>query len=125
VRTKIVPVIIGALGTIEKGSDQNRQLLAGQRSAMELQNIAVRTAFVKCWGKVIWIYHRTATLLVTDENKFKIYNNKKNDNKNKNKHYNNKLKEFSYLPYFDFECNFCKSSFCSFNPLSPEFSFKF
>jgi len=29
VRTKVMPVIIGALGTIEKGSDQNLQLLAG------------------------------------------------------------------------------------------------
>ena len=29
VRTKVMPVIIGALATIEKGSDQNLQLLAG------------------------------------------------------------------------------------------------
>ena len=29
VRTKVVPVIIGALGTIEKGLDQNLQLLPG------------------------------------------------------------------------------------------------
>jgi hypothetical protein len=35
-RTKIVPVIIGALGTIKKGLDQNRQLLPGHRSVIEL-----------------------------------------------------------------------------------------
>jgi len=39
VRTKIVPVIIVALGTIKKGSDQNLQLLPGHLSAIELQKI--------------------------------------------------------------------------------------
>jgi hypothetical protein len=34
-RTKILPVIIGALGKIKKGLDQNLQLLPGHRSAME------------------------------------------------------------------------------------------
>ena len=38
-RTKIVLVIIAALGTIKKGSDQNRQLLPGHRSATELQKV--------------------------------------------------------------------------------------
>jgi hypothetical protein len=33
VRTKILPVIIRALGTIKKGLDQNLQLLPGHRSA--------------------------------------------------------------------------------------------
>jgi len=33
---KIVPVIIGALRTIKKGLDQNRQLLPGHRSVLEL-----------------------------------------------------------------------------------------
>jgi len=38
---KIVPVIIGALGTIKKELDQNRQLLPGYRSATELQKITL------------------------------------------------------------------------------------
>ena len=41
VRTEIVPVIIAALGTIKKGLDQNRQLLPGHRSAIELQKVTV------------------------------------------------------------------------------------
>jgi hypothetical protein len=41
VRTKIVPVIIGALGTIKVGLDQNLQLLPGHLSAIELQKIAL------------------------------------------------------------------------------------
>jgi len=45
-RTKIMPVIIGALGTI-KGLDQNFQLLPGHPSATELPKIALmRTAHV-------------------------------------------------------------------------------
>jgi len=38
-RTKIVPVIIGALGTIKKELDQNIQLLPAHLSATDLQNI--------------------------------------------------------------------------------------
>jgi len=41
VRTKIVPVIIGALGTIKKGLDQNLQLIPGHLSATELQKITL------------------------------------------------------------------------------------
>jgi len=41
VRTKILPVIIGALGTIKKGLDQNLQLLPGHLSATELQKITI------------------------------------------------------------------------------------
>jgi hypothetical protein len=37
VRTKTVPVVIGALGTIEKELDQNLQLLPGHLSPIELQ----------------------------------------------------------------------------------------
>jgi len=40
-RTKIVPVILGALGTIKKGLDQNLQLLPGHLSATVLQNITL------------------------------------------------------------------------------------
>jgi len=36
-RTKIVPVIIGALGTVKKGLHQNLQWLLGHLSATELQ----------------------------------------------------------------------------------------
>ena len=41
VRTKIVPVIIGALGTINKGLDQNLQLPPGHLLAIELQKITL------------------------------------------------------------------------------------
>jgi hypothetical protein len=41
VRTKIVPFVIGALGIIKKGSDQNLHLLPGHPSAMELQKITL------------------------------------------------------------------------------------
>ena len=41
VRTKIVQVIIGALGTIEKGLYQNLQSLPGYPSAIELQKITL------------------------------------------------------------------------------------
>jgi len=55
VRTKSVPVIIGALATITKGSDQNLQLLPGHPSAMGLQKITqrstVHTSFVMCSSK--------------------------------------------------------------------------
>ena len=40
-RIKIVPFIIGALGTIKMGLDQNLQLLSGHRSAIELQTITL------------------------------------------------------------------------------------
>ena len=36
VRTKIVPVVIGVLGIIKKGLDQNLHLLPGHLSAIEL-----------------------------------------------------------------------------------------
>jgi len=52
-RTKIVPVIFGALGTNKKGLNRNLQLLPGHPSAEELQKITLitlQTSFVKCWG---------------------------------------------------------------------------
>jgi hypothetical protein len=39
VRTKIVPVIVGALGSIKKGIDQKIQLLPVHPSATDLQKI--------------------------------------------------------------------------------------
>jgi hypothetical protein len=49
VRTKIVPVITGAQGTIKKRSDQNLQLLPGHLSAIELQKITLMsTAHTIC-----------------------------------------------------------------------------
>jgi hypothetical protein len=39
VRTKTVPVIIGATGSNKKGSDQNLRLLPHQLSAKELQKV--------------------------------------------------------------------------------------
>jgi len=49
VRTKIVPVVIGALGTIKKGLDQNLQLLPGHPSATELQKVTLMsTAHIIC-----------------------------------------------------------------------------
>jgi hypothetical protein len=41
VRTKTVPVILGGLGTIKKGLDQNLQLLQGHRSVTEQLQITV------------------------------------------------------------------------------------
>jgi len=41
VRAKIVPVVIGALGTIKKGMDQKLQLLPDHPSAIELQKITL------------------------------------------------------------------------------------
>jgi hypothetical protein len=41
VRTKIVPVTNGALGTIKKGLYHNLQLLSSQRSAIELQKVTL------------------------------------------------------------------------------------
>ena len=41
VKTKILPVIIGALGTIKKGLDKNLQLLPGHPSAAGLQKITL------------------------------------------------------------------------------------
>jgi hypothetical protein len=56
VSTKTVPVIIGALGTIKKGLDQNLQLLPGHMSAIELQKFTLMHMahiIVKCWGKLL------------------------------------------------------------------------
>jgi hypothetical protein len=41
---KIVPIIIGALGTIKKGLDQNLQLLQGHPSVIEQQITLMGTA---------------------------------------------------------------------------------
>jgi hypothetical protein len=43
VRTKTVPLIIGALETIKKGLGQNLQLFPGQPLATELQKITLMT----------------------------------------------------------------------------------
>jgi hypothetical protein len=57
VRTKIVLVPIGVLGTILRGSDQNLQLLSGYPSATELQITLMTTAHVtshgKCWDNLL------------------------------------------------------------------------
>ena len=69
-RTKIVPVTIGALEIIKNGLDQNRQLLSGHRSAVELQKFTLMStahSIGKCWGKPLksvvetWSYWKTAT----------------------------------------------------------------
>jgi len=41
VRTKTVPVVLGASGTIKKGLDQNLQLLPGHLSAIRVQKITL------------------------------------------------------------------------------------
>jgi hypothetical protein len=41
IKTKIMPVIIGALGTIKKGLDQNLHLFPGQPSARDLPKITL------------------------------------------------------------------------------------
>ena len=40
-RTKFVPVLIGALGTIKKGLDQNLQLHPGHQSAVDLHKFTL------------------------------------------------------------------------------------
>jgi hypothetical protein len=53
VRTKTVPVILGALGTINKGLDQNFQLLPGHPSAIRVQKITLMSMtniIRKVWG---------------------------------------------------------------------------
>jgi len=46
VRTKIVPVITGALRTIKKGSDKNLQLLSSHLSFIKLQIKQMNTAHI-------------------------------------------------------------------------------
>jgi len=41
VKTKIVPIVIGALGTIKKGLEQDFQLFSGHLWAIELQKITL------------------------------------------------------------------------------------
>jgi hypothetical protein len=49
VRKKILPVIIGALGTIKKGLEQNLQLLPGHPAATELQKtMLMSTVHIIC-----------------------------------------------------------------------------
>ena len=46
-RTKIVPVLAGSLGTFKKGIDQNLQLLPGNPSVTEPQKIVlINTAHI-------------------------------------------------------------------------------
>jgi hypothetical protein len=40
-RTKLLPVITGALGTIMKGSDKKLQVLSGHPSTMDLQKVTL------------------------------------------------------------------------------------
>jgi len=51
-----VRVIIGALGTIKKGFDQNLQLLPDHSSATDIQKITLMSTahiIVNCWGKLL------------------------------------------------------------------------
>jgi hypothetical protein len=48
VRTKILPVIVRALGTIEKGLDQILQLLLGHPSDIELQITLLSNTYIVC-----------------------------------------------------------------------------
>jgi hypothetical protein len=41
VTTKVVPIIIGALGTMKKGLGRNLQLLSGHPASLELQKISL------------------------------------------------------------------------------------
>jgi len=46
VRTKIAPVVTGALGAVKKGLDQNLKFLPGHPSARDLQITLRRTAHI-------------------------------------------------------------------------------
>ena len=48
VRTKIVPVVIGALGTMKKGLGRNLQLLPGHPASLQLQITLMSTAHSIC-----------------------------------------------------------------------------
>jgi len=48
-RTKIVQVLIGVLGTIKEGLYQNRQLLQGHQTAIELQKITLMSTAHCIW----------------------------------------------------------------------------
>ena len=48
VRTEILPVIIGALGTIKRELNQNLELLAGHRSSVKVQTTMMSTAHIIC-----------------------------------------------------------------------------
>ena len=49
VRTKILPAVIGALGTINEGLDQNLQLRPGHLLAIELQKTTLMsTVCITC-----------------------------------------------------------------------------
>jgi len=57
VRTKIVPVITGTLGTIKNGLDQNLQLLPDHRLAIDLQTFTLMSTAHgtgKCCGEPLW-----------------------------------------------------------------------
>jgi len=67
---EIVPVVIGALGTIKNGLDKNHQLLSGHLPTTELHRFTVMIiahSIGKCWGKSVWsvvvicIYQQIAT----------------------------------------------------------------
>jgi hypothetical protein len=58
-RTKIVPVTTGAVGTAKNGLDQNLQLLPGHPSAIQLQKITLMsTSHILV---EIWTYQKTAS----------------------------------------------------------------
>jgi hypothetical protein len=68
VRTEIVPVTIGALGTMKKGLDQNPHSFPAQPSAIEVQKITLMSTahcICKVWGESlrsveIWACRETA-----------------------------------------------------------------
>ena len=55
VRTKIMPVISGALGTVKKVLDQNLWFLPGHLLAIVLQVTLTNAAHIihKCWSKLL------------------------------------------------------------------------
>ena len=81
VKTKIVPVITGALGIIKKALDHNLQLLPGHRSAKELWKITLMStahsncrvlreiALICCWNLYLL---QDSHLTTTGGNKFQI-----------------------------------------------------
>ena len=74
-RTKIVPVIFGALGTIEKGLDQNLAVAPCHLSATELQKIPLMStahSSGKCWGTLLSFVVEIWNYLITGRTKFTV-----------------------------------------------------
>jgi hypothetical protein len=88
VRTNVVPVTTGASGIIKKWLVQNRQLLPGHRSTIELQKYTLMSTvrgIGECWGGTAVVCCWDVDLLedrhlVTKRQQYELNNNNNNNN---------------------------------------------